>query len=304
MEHFQEGYFYSRPFHGWIWLLPGMHGVAIFFVLSGYLISSRLLEDNNLKSFYVRRFFRLMPAAWAYLACIALIGAVFGLHIIGSDAIPCLLFYRNFWPAHQSPQTALTGHFWSLSVEEQFYLVWPALLVAFKRYAMAFAIVGIAAFSFSRSTWPYAALLVGCVLAFAAKRPAFPRVIGKHYGWLFPAALVLFGCCVVRYHGYVPLVESITIAVMLACSSAQPDQPFSRPLEWKWLATLGVGSYSLYVWQQLCLMTHTGFIGLMILPVIAAGSYCLIEQPGRRLGAAILKRKAHATPLVDTPAGV
>lgn len=300
VAHFQSGYFYNHPFHGWAWLMLGKHGVAIFFVLSGYLITSRLFRDGDPRRFYVRRFFRLMPVAWTYLICVALLGTLLGLHLIGSDAISCLLFYRNFWPSHETQYNALTSHFWSLSVEEQFYLVWPTLLFALRRLALALAVLCIAVFSFFHWTWPYAALFVGCTLAFASKRLQFTSMIGKHYPWLFPLALLLFGWCLANYHDDIPLLESTIIAVMLACTSLEPNRRMSRPLEWKFLVGIGICSYSIYVWQELFLITRTGFIGLMLLPFAVLGSYYLIELPARRLGTSILERKSRDASLVGS----
>jgi peptidoglycan/LPS O-acetylase OafA/YrhL len=108
------------------WALTGQHGVTIFFVLSGYLITSKLLEGPiNLKTFYLRRFFRLMPVAWAYLATLWLFDALMRMHDMSvREATSCLLFYRNFLIGHIA-----TLHFWSLSIEEEFYLTWPVLLL-------------------------------------------------------------------------------------------------------------------------------------------------------------------------------
>src|ERR1700678_2855001 len=59
------------------WMQTGQHGVTIFFVLSGFLITSKLIEKPiDLRHFYIRRFFRLMPAAWTYLAALAVVGAL------------------------------------------------------------------------------------------------------------------------------------------------------------------------------------------------------------------------------------
>src|SRR5712675_1226648 len=66
---------YARP-----WAQTGRHGVTIFFVLSGFLITTKLLEDpTDLKRFYIRRFFRLMPVAWAFLAALLLFDRLTGL---------------------------------------------------------------------------------------------------------------------------------------------------------------------------------------------------------------------------------
>ena len=122
IDHFTPGFPYHR---GGKWLeIIGNHGVNIFFVLSGYLITSKLLEERSISlgRFYVRRFFRLMPAAWTYLAFVALIQL---LH--WRDALAHVFFYRNFYDAPHGGRSH--AHFWNLSAEEEFYLVWPTILL-------------------------------------------------------------------------------------------------------------------------------------------------------------------------------
>src|ERR1700676_2157539 len=162
------------------WMQTGQHGVTIFFVLSGYLITSKLLQGPiDLKSFYVRRFFRLMPVAWAYLAALWISGEITGLHwISGREIASCVFFYRNFFgPTYK----IYAAHFWSLSIEEQFYLAWPCLLLfAGIRRSRWFAIGGALAVAAYRliywadynGQWMSFrtevradALLVGCLLA-------------------------------------------------------------------------------------------------------------------------------------------
>ncbi len=127
-DHLQFGLFHRREY-----ISTGGHGVAIFFVLSGYLITSKLRDEFqqrgsiDLKSFYIRRFFRLMPAAWTYLLLMGIV-SFHSVVALRRDAIAaCVFFYRNF--TNPGPGSFLTGHFWSLSIEEQFYLFWPSMLL-------------------------------------------------------------------------------------------------------------------------------------------------------------------------------
>jgi peptidoglycan/LPS O-acetylase OafA/YrhL len=283
IAHWQAGV-WGHPYHDWAWLNIGGHGVAIFFVLSGYLITSRLFHEDSLKRFYIRRIFRLWPVAWAYLGVLAAIGVLWK-----SEALACVLFYRNFVfaPPHER---GLTGHFWSLSIEEQFYMVWPAVLFVGRRRALWFALAGVIGFGMLASTWPYAGLFLGCTLAFATKEPAFRARISRHDGWLFPICVAGFLCCVYRYHDNAPPIEQFLIAAMLACSSLNGY----KWLEWKPLAQIGAYSYSLYVWQEIFLITHSGGLLVMFLPLVAIASYHFIEQPSIRLGARLLGAKTSA----------
>src|SRR5580698_2166379 len=110
----------------------GALGVHMFFALSGFLITYRFIEEHqqtgriDLRAFYRRRVRRILPPAIIYLAVLAVLGA--GLHLLPvswSEIAASLFFYRNIFQGGW-----YTGHFWSLSLEEQFYLVWPVILVA------------------------------------------------------------------------------------------------------------------------------------------------------------------------------
>jgi peptidoglycan/LPS O-acetylase OafA/YrhL len=117
----------------------GLVGVDVFFVLSGYLITSLLLKEHtrrgsiSLSRFYTRRMLRLYPA----LAVLVVVATVVALvdHTARPipDALAALLYVTDFWVQFH-PGTSLLAHTWSLSVEEQFYLIWPiALTVVLRR---------------------------------------------------------------------------------------------------------------------------------------------------------------------------
>jgi peptidoglycan/LPS O-acetylase OafA/YrhL len=117
----------------------GPGGVELFFSISGLLIGSRLLEEErlngtiSLKNFYLRRCFRIQPAAWVYLSFIALLMGV-GVLVNAFEGIGySLLMVRNYFPLHFSPRFWYTDHFWSLSVEEHFYLFLPFFLHIVRR---------------------------------------------------------------------------------------------------------------------------------------------------------------------------
>lgn len=305
VAHLQTG-LWRHTWHSLPWLDTGKHGVTIFFVLSGYLITTLLRRrdgDLRLGEFYVRRLFRLGPVAAVYLVGVALLGVVVRQRIIGGDAWACVLMMRNYLFV-ETPHNAFTSHFWSLSIEEQFYLVWPAMLLLLRRRALALAIAGAAGVAcFRYLHWSTAmgqatrtelrvdALLVGCALAMLVERESVRRWFERHAVWLFCVGAAVFAWDEVRFQVLMPLTESVAIAAMLGATSLRPGMAASRVLEWRPLQTLGVLSYSLYMWQELFLLPHTGPVGPLLLPIAAIVSWRCVEEPMRRYGAELLERR-------------
>ena len=289
------------------WLDIGQHGVTIFFVLSGYLITSRLLAEDlrDLRSFYIRRFFRLMPVVWTYLIFICAFAAALHIHIIGRDITPCLFLYRNY--VAETPTNAMTSHFWSLSIEEQYYLLWPSvLLLAGRKRAFAFAfILAFACAGYRFLFWAkylirgglnsevrMDALLIGSALGIALEHPAFRRWVRQYANALIMTAGPVLVICIARFHKLTPISEVSAIAALLAATSMRPDSLCGRMLDQHHLAFVGSISYSLYVWQEFFLVPHWGPLApimIALLPLAAIMSYGLVERPCRRLGARIIR---------------
>jgi len=128
-------------------------GVDVFFAISGFLICGLLLQEYHryggisLRRFYIRRCFRILPPYYAVLAVLCTISLLGTVHVNYSYLPSCLLFYRNYKPLGMDYQGGFyTAHFWSLAVEEHFYLIWPVLLIAAKpkragKVAFVFAMV-------------------------------------------------------------------------------------------------------------------------------------------------------------------
>jgi peptidoglycan/LPS O-acetylase OafA/YrhL len=291
----------GRP--AWQWAQTGQHGVTIFFVISGFLITSKLIEGPiNLKRFYIRRFFRLIPAAWTYLGVLLLLERLMNVRITPlTDVWTCLLFVRNLFVG----SSFLTGHFWSLSLEEQFYATWPCvLLIIGTRWSSWIAVAGaIACASYRWFFWAHYnnstlfvrsqvradALLVGCLLAILLlESPVRNFLIEWSKVLALPAfAVVLF--CIARFHYLPPLYESICIALLIAATTLNPGAALSRLLDFRPLAWLGTISYSTYLWQQLFMpFWGSGLTRIILLcvalPIAAIGSYYLVERPFIRIG--------------------
>ena len=121
----------------------GARGVDLFFAISGILICTRLPEEEHIdgiidiKRFYIRRLFRIQPAALAYLATISLMMALQAFSRTPKDVLYSALMVRNYFPLRTTPGDWYTAHFWSLAVEEHFYLLLPGFLVVFRQRRVA-----------------------------------------------------------------------------------------------------------------------------------------------------------------------
>jgi peptidoglycan/LPS O-acetylase OafA/YrhL len=305
----------------------GPVGVSLFFGLSGLLICNRLLAERrrhgriDLGGFYVRRAARILPPALAYLAVLAALTAAGVLVITGHELRACLLFYRNYagggW---------YTDHFWSLAVEEHFYLAFPALLVLTGPRRCAAAAVGLAlavtAWRWADGRWglvtgtpgwprPYFRtdcrldeLLLGCAAALVAERYA-----DRLHGWPAQAAgAVGLALLAARVAGApVPgLALAALVPWALLGTVVRPRAPLGRVLDWAPLAWVGRMSYSLYLWQQLFFTCYgrnraaeLGWLqdwpwNALALLACAAASHYLLERPLTRLGRSLAERRRTA----------
>lgn len=284
------------------WTETGQHGVTIFFVLSGFLITSKLIEGRaNLHRFYIRRFFRLMPAAWVYLIFLFGFDFLFKQHQLSiREAVSCIFFYRNYLG---NTGSLVASHFWSLSMEEQFYIVWPCLLLLLGirkgRWVAAGAALLFASYRLVR--WDYYnrlwfnyrtevradAILIGCLLALLFTSQKFRDVTMRSSRFYTVPALAILFFCIARFRLLPPLYEDLSIAMLMAASLLHPQAVFSRLLSGPAFVWLGTVSYSIYIWQQF-FMGLRGSIGLGLLviglPLCVLCSYYCIELPCMRLG--------------------
>lgn len=307
----------------------GAMGVSVFFALSGFLITRRLMEERriDLAGFYRRRAFRILPPIAVYLVVVALLGL--GLRVIPMDPgqlWASLFFYRNYLTAPVS-RGWYTGHFWSLAVEEHFYLFWPALLwvVGLRRarvlapaLALAVAVWRVADSRFdwigrlnpalrgslARTDYRLDILLFGCAAALVWDDARVQALLKRFGGTaLAVAAAVVAVCCQVwTPPGYLTTV-AVLMALLPAATVAKPGSWAGRILEIPLLAWMGRLSYSLYVWQQLFLppravgMWQEAPWRLAAVFACAAASYYWVERPaiafGRQLVGERLSRNSH-----------
>jgi peptidoglycan/LPS O-acetylase OafA/YrhL len=325
----------------------GEVGVDLFFAISGLLICSRLLDEEsragqiNVNGFYVRRLFRILPAAIFYLLVIATLAALQVIPVFPADWFASLFFFRNyamlFEYLNHSPLPLhwYTGHFWSLSMEEHFYLVLPAVLVAFKRtrrWVLAGMAVSVALwrmvlahvmhrdyqFNFRTDTHVDALLIPALIVL--ALYPLTRNEAARRYirVWSFPmfGAMWLF-LLTTRVPCFFPL-QAIVLSLLILSTALRPNTVQGRILETKPLRWIGCISYSLYLWQQLFFgvnfagsppglaLLRNPPINLLALLVCATFSYYVIEKPFIRLGHKLAstsiprhraRRRAHTRPL-------
>jgi len=292
------------------WMETGTLGVTIFFVLSGFLITSKLLDGTiDLKRFYTRRFFRLMPAAWVYLLTIFILWHFAKVPISSySDLAGGLFFYRNLIGGG-----GCASHFWSLSLEEQFYLLWPPILLLAGPRRSAWialaAICGIAAWRFShwsaydrfplylRPEVRSDAILLGCLLALLLSHKPI-RAFAARWSklWAIPA-FAAFLYSIAHFDPLPGLYVNLAILGLISATALHPASILAKPFSFPPLVWLGTLSYSIYLWQQFFVSFdgRTLPIALCIcLPLVALGSYYYVEKPCRQLGIRLTTKRAPA----------
>jgi len=300
----------------------GAKGVDIFFALSGFLITSRMLDERDaegaisLRAFYGRRAFRILPPYLAYLAIVSILAANGVVSLTRREIWGCLLFVRNYLPLPDI-NNWYTAHFWSLSVEEHFYLFWPLLLVLFgtsgsRKAAVALAL-GVAVWRKVDVTYhiisPYGmgrtdtridALLWGAFLALLVHpTEARARIATR----LTPRIWVIVVLIVLATAWYEPpfglTIQSFLVPWMILGTVLNPGFWGSRVLESSLLRWIGRLSYSLYIWQQLCIssvwpvvefppyISQTAanlMIGCLATITFGVVSHYVIERPLMRFG--------------------
>ena len=273
--------------------LNGGAGVTVFFALSGFIVTTVLLREHervgtiNLRGFYLRRFRRLLPAATIVVVATVVVGRMMQRPPITRQAIASLTYWANFerYTSHFSyGQTSYAPleHYWSLAIEEQFYLLLPVLCILLlplgRRLFASMTMVGLvvsATFAYLHRHDPQmyfhsgaraCELLAGVVLAIVGIR--FPSWLGL---------IGLAGLLAVFGHAVSP--PSVVVA-LLACVviAARP-----RILALAPLVVIGEYSYGLYLWHPLAaLLSDQLVFRIAITVATAALSFHLVEFPIRR----------------------
>ncbi len=305
----------------------GFLGVDIFFVLSGYLITSLLLDEHrvheriDLAQFYARRGLRLLPALFVMLLLTGLIVAVVG-QIPGADDYPTAAAFVVLYIGNWKIRTlGVLTHAWSLAIEEQFYLVWPPVLILALRRRLSREVLcgamfgGAAVLAFLQSAFGRApttlslpmdvivetygrsiGIVLGCTIALV---PAWWR-------WTRDARVALVAAGVAAwvlasharkatFHYRVGIsLFAVMIAVVLAHVVQRPEGVFSRVLGIRPLTAIGKVSYGVYLYHVpilwyvgqrrfVTLGLQSLVLALAAIAAITVASYLLVERPALRL---------------------
>jgi peptidoglycan/LPS O-acetylase OafA/YrhL len=312
------GHLASFSLHRWVAVANAFAqlGVLLFFVLSGFLITTLVTAEKqkndsvNLASFYSRRILRLAPAFLAFMAaviCLMFMNLI--PRIPGYEIAACFLYMRNIFGRNEA-----VAHLWSLSLEEQFYIAWPPLvkllapnrliiisisgtviLCVWRAVAMSMHLfdynMGI---YYMRPYFRFDSILVGCCLALCLRyRPLASEQFQSMFKRI-PTALIWGLVCVWTLIGqtlsspmYITVqMLGVTWLLFRAISAETSGILTASPLKF-----LGKLSYSLYLWQQIFLVTtfqQWGIVGkfpfnVITCFIIALVSYFGVERPFLKL---------------------
>ena len=305
--------FLSKAYAKVLWFIEiwgvnaGMVGVSIFFVISGYLITSLMLKEEaqrgrvSLSAFYARRVCRIFPALALYIGAVCLLDATGAIKTNPGDALSSSLFLCN---------TALVQcgyhfeHLWSLAVEEQFYLFWPLLLVVSPMKLRAplvwITFAAASAFAITQSSYvhgwinngeAFACICAGVLFALSPRLRNVFELTKQVPLWIWVLLLVVLLPFARTRWGeldisiMLALSPIIVAAVLVRSGSLLPEGRGAL-----WLSRIGLISYSLYLWQAMFSWDterylSTWFVYLSALaPVAAWLSFQLVERPFIELG--------------------
>jgi len=304
-------------------------GVRVFFVISGFLITGLLLREIDktgtisLPRFYLRRTLRIFPPYYAMLLCIGVAAALGRLDLRPGDLLHAVTYTMNYHADRAWP----LGHTWSLAVEEQFYLLWPAALLLLRPERGFKALIAVIALvPLVRLVEWYAgmhdlignsfetvadALATGCVLACAREalwRDArYRRLLTSRWFVvvpLIPLALSALSRPRIEFALGISLSNFCIAATIDWC--VRYDKGFvGRILNTKPIAFLGVLSYSLYLWQQPFINRTSDAamarfpLSVLLAIVCALISYYAIERPALAFRARFERTRSGRTPLVS-----
>jgi len=290
----------------------GELGVRVFFVISGFLITSILLKELadrntlNLPRFYLRRTLRIFPPYYLFLLVLVVIQTIGFISLNPGDLIHALSYTSNYHQQRSWP----VAHTWSLAVEEQFYLLWPALLLLLgKRKGLVVALAFLLMAPFIRiAIWEGLpginggigqrfetvadSIAAGCLLAGIRGRlhswPVYRRALASK-AIVVAIVIVLAGNAMhdhpVAHFSLGYSLMNVGIAFCIDWCLTNDTGRVGQALNCQPVVMIGVMSYSIYLWQQVFLdrYSHSFLcsfpVNLLLAALASILSYYLCEKP-------------------------
>ena len=309
--------------------VPTGFGVLSFFVMSGFLITWLLLKerdrtgDVSLRAFYMRRALRIFPAFYVYWAAVVILSTIAGMRIIWPQAWASFFYVANYYQGLNGYPSSGFSHTWSLGIEEQFYLLWPAIFLllghrprrmfagivacigAINLYRIILHNMGVAEeYIYTAFDTRFDHLLVGCAIAVALHHKIGARVwrvIARRE--MLPLLVALLAVSIFSGNVYgIPYrntvgfaIDPVLIGLLLVRLLSRNDRETAWMDSWP-VVYLGTISYSTYLYQQLFLwpvrelLRRAGtpeaitFVTCAVTVWVAAAlSYEAVERPFLRL---------------------
>lgn len=294
----------------------GVLGVRVFFVISGFLITGLLLKELektgkiNLLQFYFRRTLRIFPPYYFYLLIIFIAALLGFLSIPLISFISPLTYTSNYF----NPANWYLGHAWSLSVEEQFYLIVPGvlLLLGIRKTKIALCLVVLASplirlyiykLLGDEATWVTKgfqsnmdSLAIGCLVSMfyheLHQNSFYQKFLKSKLVIILPIVIIILNFLTnhpIFYYGFCISAMNLKIVLCLDWVVTNYDSAVGKVLNSPPLVTLGTMSYSIYLWQQpffnpddrtILTKTPYNFIGLAVTTLI---SYFVVEKYSLKL---------------------
>lgn len=308
----------------------GVVGVDLFFVLSGFLITTLLLEEYDRRDkiriglFYVRRAFRILPPFYAYLLVLAVLDQALAWHLPSLSLVRAGLFTFDY---AFSPHPWVVAHTWSLAVEEQYYLAWPLLLYLCLRcggrqlavYATLLLIACATGARCYDGFFDYSrfllrdfmmlhtrldTLMFGSLAALLSGQRQFETcyVRFRRLWWICPLWFLVVGNIATRLWGvnfrilFGFTLNGLAMAGFIVFVSRTPSGWLGSTLNFRPVILVGKLSYGIYLWQQLFTKpTTVGWTStlpglLFCVAAISLLSFIALEQPALRLRNRLFKK--------------
>ena len=282
LQLFIQWYYESSPLYSLIW-----HGVEIFFVLSGFLITHLLIRERkkfgniDMKKFWVRRALRIFPLFYLFILCVVLIGFFLDTNTSLKQILISAIYGFNFVP--KSEYNIMLGHTWSLAVEEHFYLIWPPVLILMlkKTRSLQKILVVLTIFfiglelinnhlmyetgidsEYFVERWTTSAavyLLAGCMGGVFIHTEKWEKTFATSRLNILLTMLFFSGFFIdFWFSGHPIIVRDFRIIGILAgilWVVANQDSLLVRAMEWAPIRYIGEVSYGIYIWQGFYLAT-------------------------------------------------